>query len=177
MKKNYLIVTILSLIFAGSAIAQTILSGNLTCSKTLALSGSPYYATSNIIVLNGCVLTVEPGVEIQMAENAHLIIRGKANFMGTAAQPIYIHAKDTIWGNILLDSTLTQKSSFNYVVIENARHSVDPLQEPGAIYGFYSALEVKNCHFKNNLRCVSNYKCPNFLIKDWGLFTCLTNEL
>lgn len=166
MKKNYFIITILCVLFANSGFTQTILSGTLSCSKTLVLSGSPYYASSSLTVLNGCVLTVNPGVEIQMANNAYLIVKGKVNFMGTAAQPIIIHAKDTIWGNILLDNTLTQKSVFNYVNIENARRSANLLQEPAAIYGLYSSVEVKNCHFKNNLRCISLYQCPNTLIKD-----------
>ncbi|MGZ3898827.1 MAG: T9SS type A sorting domain-containing protein [Bacteroidia bacterium] len=166
MKKNYFTTAIIYLAIAGPAIGQTTLSGILPCNQTLALSGSPYTATANITVAQGCVLNVDPGVEIKMAENTHLIIRGKANFMGTSSQPIHIHAVDTIWGNIMLDSTMNQKSSFNYVTIENARQSVKLSEEPGAIYGFYSNFEAKNCHFKNNLRCVSNYKCPNFLVKD-----------
>jgi hypothetical protein len=166
MKQNYFIAVMICLLPATFSFGQTIISGTLPCSQTLALSGSPYTATSNIIVSQGCVLTVNPGVEIKMAENTHLIIKGKANFMGTAAQNIRIHATDTIWGNIFLDSTLSQKSSFNYVTIENARMGVKVTQEPGAIYGYFSTFEVKNCSFKNNLRCTSNYKCPGVLIKD-----------
>lgn len=145
--------------------AQTLLSGTLACNTTLSLSGSPYLATSDIIVAPGCTLTVSPGVEIKMAENTHLIIKGQAGFLGSPAQPIHIHAQDTIWGNIFLDSTLTQKSRFDYVIIENARYSVSPTHEPGAIYGYYSALEVTHCIFKNNLRCIACYECPGLAIK------------
>ena len=141
----------------------------LTCNETLTLSGSPYTVNNSITVQSGCSLTINAGVEIKMAENAHLIVKGKVDFLGTASQHIKIHALDSIWGNIFLDSTVSQKSTFKYVEIENARHSVDIHQEPGAIYGYYSALEVQNCYFRNNLRCVSNYKCPKFVIKDCTL--------
>jgi len=165
MKKIYFF-TLFIFLFINSNFAQTNLSGTLPCNTTLTIGGSPYNVLSTIIVSSGCNLVVNPGVEIKMAENAHLIIKGKASFMGTASQPINMHASDTIWGNIFLDSTLAQKSSFNYVIIQNARKSVKVTQEPGAIYSFFSSLEIKNCHFKNNLRCWVGYQSPGVLIKD-----------
>lgn len=176
MKQLHLIITVIFIGFAKPDFAQTNLSGVLLCNTTLGIGGSPYYVVSTITVSPGCILTVNAGVEIKMAENTHIIVKGKVNFSGTVSQPIYIHAKDTTWGNILLDSTLTQKSTFDYVIIENARRSVKTGQEPGAIYGYYSALEIKNCHFKNNLRCVSNYQCPNFIVKDCILDSTNTGE-
>lgn len=148
---------------------QTNLPTTLACNETLAILGSPYIVNSSITIQNGCKLTVNPGVVIKMAENTHLIVKGKVDFLGTASQPIHIQAKDTIWGNIFLDSTGTQKSTFKYVIIENARHSVTLNQEPAAIYGYYSSLEIQNCYFKNNLRCISIYQCPNAIIKDCTL--------
>lgn len=162
MRKN-LFMVIFCIIFANVFLSQTSISGTLASSQTLALPGSPYLVTADLTVLPGNVLAVDPGVEIQVAENVHIIVKGKVNFMGTVSQSIHIHAKDSIWGNILLDSTLSQKSSFNYVTIENARQSVKTNQEPGAIFGYYSTFEVKNCLFRNNLRCMSAYKSPNIL--------------
>jgi hypothetical protein len=164
MKKNVLVFQFMLLIAAYSS-AQTNLPAVLQCNETLVASGSPYIVENSITIQSGCSLTVDPGVEIKMAENTHLIVKGKVDFLGTALQPIVIHAKDTTWGNIFLDTA--QKSTFNYVIIENARKSVnDIIQEPGAIYGYYSMLEVKNCHFKNNLRCISIYQCPDVLFKN-----------
>lgn len=153
----------------GQSIGQTNLPSVLACNEILTTSGNPYIVDSTITIKPGCILTVNPGVEIRMAENTHLIVKGKVDFFGTAAQPIFIHAKDTTWGNILVDSTLTQKSTFSYVVIENARLSVGINQEPGAIYGYFSALEIKNCYFKNNLRCIAIYQCANAIIKNCTL--------
>ncbi len=153
----------------GQSVGQTNLPSVLACNEILTTSGNPYIVDSTITIKPGCTLTVNPGVEIRMAENTHLIINGKVDFLGTAAQPIYIHAKDTTWGNILIDSTLALKSTFNYVNIENARQSVGINQEPGAIYGYFSVVEIKNCYFKNNLRCIVIYQCPNAIIKNCTL--------
>lgn len=149
----------------GQSIGQTNLPTVLACNEILTTSGNPYIVDSTITIKPGCTLTVNPGVEIRMAENTHLIVNGKVDFLGTAAQPIYIHAKDTTWGNILLENTVTQKSTFTYVIIENARQNVNINQNPAAIYGINSSLEIKDCFFKNNLRCIYIYQCPNALIK------------
>ncbi len=175
MKKNIFIFQ-LTLLISTPFLGQTYLPSVLGCGEVLTITGSPYIIDTSITIAPGCSLTVDPGVEIKMAENTHLIVKGKVSFLGTAAQPVYIHAKDTIWGNILLDSALNQKSTFDYVIFENARYSVYSQQEPGAIYGYYSTLEVKNCRFKNNLRCISLYQCPNILIKDCILDSTNTGE-
>lgn len=168
MKSKILILTF-SLFTIAPLIGQTNLPSVLSCTETLTLSGSPYVVDTSITIKPGCILTVLAGVEIKMAENTHLIVKGKVDFLGTASQPIIIHAKDSTWGNIVLDSAGNQKSTFNYVKIENARNSIGSNQEPGAIYGYYSFLEIKNCFFKNNLRCIVIYQCPNALIKNCTL--------
>lgn len=154
------------LLFVGDqSFGQTNLPSTLACNEILTMTGSPYIVDSTITIKPGCTLTVNPGVEIKMAENTHLIVKGKVDFLGTASQRITIHAKDTIWGNIFLDGTNTQKSTFKYVNIENARNNVDITQNPAAIYGTHSALEINNCHFRNNLRSIYIYQCPNTIIK------------
>jgi len=175
MKARLIIISIL-LIFTKQFAGQTNLPSTLDCNEILTIAGSPYIVNTSITIQANCSLTVDAGVEIQMAENTHLIVKGKVDFIGTAAQPIFIHAKDTIWGNIFLDSTNTQKSIFNYVKIENARNSIDINQNPAALYGKYSSLEIKNCYFKNNLRCIYIYNCPNTLIKSCILDSTNTGE-
>lgn len=175
MKAKLLIIPII-LIFTKQFSGQTNLPSTLDCNEILTITGSPYIVNTSITIQPNCSLTVEPGVEIRMAENTHLIVKGKVDFLGTAAQPIYIHAKDTIWGNIYLDSTGSQKSKFNYVTIENARNSLDIDQNPAAIYGYNSEIEIKNCYFKNNLRCIYMYRCPNTLIKSCMFDSTNTGE-
>jgi hypothetical protein len=174
--KSKLLILAMILVGLQHSYGQTNLPSTLNCSEILTITGSPYIVDSTITIKPGCTLTVNAGVEIKMAENTHLIVQGKVDFLGTAIQPILIHAKDTIWGNIMLDSATTQKSTFHYVNIENARKGVKVDNEWGAIFGYYSTFEVKNCNFKNNLRCVSMYQCPNVLIKDCVLDSTNSGE-
>ncbi|MCE9540912.1 MAG: right-handed parallel beta-helix repeat-containing protein [Bacteroidetes bacterium] len=165
MKKKLLLLPFV-LFGVGQCFGQTNLPTVLACNEILTLSGSPYIVDSTITIKPGCVLTVNAGVEIKMAENTHLIVQGKVDFLGTALQPILIHAKDTIWGNILLDSTHHLKSTFNYVNIENGRVNVNPNSMKAVIFAYFSSFEAKNCNFKNNLRCFYAYRSSNILIKN-----------
>lgn len=172
MKKFYPVFSGL-LIFSAALAAQTNLPSTL-CDQTLTMSGSPYRADTTVIVPNGCILTVDPGVEIKMAYNTYFIVRGKADFMGTAALPITLRAKDpdTAWGIIYFDSTRSQKSTLNYVTIEDAtmgtfgtQHSDSAFQQ-AALSGFNSAIELNHCTFKDNLMCIYSMYCNNMLIKN-----------
>lgn len=165
MKPKLLLLPIV-LFALSQSFGQTNLPSVLACNEILTTSGNPYIVDSTITIKPGCTLTVNPGVEIRMAENTHLIVQGKVDFLGTASQPILIHAKDTIWGNILLDSTLLVKSTFNYVNIENGRQNVDITKMKAVIFAYFSSFELKNCTFKNNLRCIYSYRSKNILIKN-----------
>ncbi|MES2284134.1 MAG: T9SS type A sorting domain-containing protein [Bacteroidota bacterium] len=165
MKTKLLLIAFV-LFGVGQSIGQTNLPTVLACNQILTIAGSPYIIDTTTTVLYGCTMTVNAGVEIRMAENTHLIVQGKVDFLGTALQPILIHATDTIWGNILLDSTLLVKSTFNYVNIENARVNVNPNSMKAAIFSYYSSFEANHCNFKNNLRCFYAYRSSNILIKN-----------
>lgn len=151
--------------------AQTYLPSSL-CNDTLTLSGSPYIADSSITINSGCALKVEPGVEIRMGNNSFLIIKGKADFSGSAAQPIHIQAKDTAWGIIYIDNAGSQKSTFNYVTIENATNGVygnthnDSAFQQAAISCFNSDVEINHCVFKKNMAGIYCFFCKNILIKN-----------
>ncbi|MFL5754558.1 MAG: T9SS type A sorting domain-containing protein [Bacteroidia bacterium] len=171
MKKIYAAFSFL-MICAGQFFAQTHLPASI-CGYTLTLAGSPYIADSSIIINNGCYMKVDPGVEIRMADTAFLIIRGKADFLGTAAQPIRIHAQNSNWGIIYLDNTSpAQKSTFNYVSIEDAgigphgNTHADSAFQVAAISGNNSVAEINHCVFKNNLLCLYFFNCINTTVKN-----------
>ena len=169
MKKTYSII-IFVLCFATRLFAQTSLPSSI-CDYTLTLAGSPYVADSSITVANGCTMTVDPGVEIRMANSSFMIIRGKVDFLGTASQPIRIHAASMNWGIIYLDNT-TEKSTFNYVTIEDAtigphgNTHADSAFQVAAISGNNSLAEINHCVFKNNLLCLYFFNCKNTVIQN-----------
>jgi hypothetical protein len=170
MKKNYLI---LFLMMCGTIklLAQTSLPSSI-CNMTLTMAGSPYTADSSITIGNGCTLTINPGVEIKMADSSFMIVKGNVNFLGTASQPIRIHAKNTNWGVIYLDNTGSQKSTFDHVIIEDAtigphgNTHADSAFQIAAISGSNCIAEINHCVFKNNKLCLYFFDCHNTLVKN-----------
>lgn len=150
--------------------AQTYLS-SILCNETLTLAGSPYVADTTVIVPKGCSLTIEPGVEIRMTGKSYLIIKGKAEFSGTASQPVLIHAKDTSWGILYFDSAV-QQSTLNYVIIEDATKGTygtsnsDSSYQQAAISAYNSAVEINHCIFKNSHMCLYSNLCNSILIRN-----------
>lgn len=163
MKKKTLIIAFLTL-GCGSLFAQTILPAILNSSTTLTAAGGPYLVQTQTILPVGGILTVQPGTDIQMSDNSNFIIKGKAEFLGTVAQPIRIHAQTPThkWGDIFIDSSMNH-CTFNYVFIEdgtfiphhiNTAVVADTNLQRATISSYYSSVEINNCTFKNNKRCI-----------------------
>jgi len=55
---------------------------------TWTLAESPYVLTSNVLIMEGATLTIEPGVEIRFAGYYGLAVMGTLNATGSAANPI-----------------------------------------------------------------------------------------
>ena len=55
---------------------------------TLLKSRSPYYTASDVTVIKGARLTVEPGVEIRFAPNSSMIVHGGLTAQGTRSDSI-----------------------------------------------------------------------------------------
>jgi len=68
--------------------AITTWASDITTDTTWTKENSPYQVTSDITVLAGATLTVEPGVEVRFDRYAGLRVLGKLTALGTATQPI-----------------------------------------------------------------------------------------
>jgi len=55
---------------------------------TWSLAESPYVLTSNVLIMEGAILTIEPGVEIRFAGYYGLAVMGTLNATGSADNPI-----------------------------------------------------------------------------------------
>ena len=81
-----LLLTLLSCSFLQ---AQTEVSGGIFDSTVWAPSGSPYIVTDDLVVFPGASLTIEPGVEVQFAENKGIELRSGSMYAnGTATEPL-----------------------------------------------------------------------------------------
>lgn len=78
--------------------AYTIVTGAITSDTTWTKTGSPYNFASNVLVANGAVLTIEPGVTVNLG-NYYLTVNGTLNARGTDAEKIVFQksANNTSW--------------------------------------------------------------------------------
>jgi len=100
----------------------TNVGGPITSNTTWTAACSPYIVTSNVLVMNGVRLTIEPGVTIKVNAKKAMQIDGELIARGTESSPITFTANGTtapgFWGYILFtDSSVdaTYDGDGNYV--------------------------------------------------------------
>ena len=79
------------IIFTASTMAQTSVSGAIAVNTHWTSAASPYLLAADVVVQNGAVLTIDPGVTIYMGANANLTVQdGSIQAPGTSADPINV---------------------------------------------------------------------------------------
>jgi len=53
----------------------TFVGGNIESDSTWAISGSPYFVTSDVRIINNSTLIIEPGVEVNIVSRQNLLDR------------------------------------------------------------------------------------------------------
>lgn len=77
------------LALAATASAQTLVGGNIGADTTWNLAGSPYEITSNVTLIGGATLTIEPGVVVLANTNTTLqVSSGHLSAVATVGSPI-----------------------------------------------------------------------------------------
>ncbi len=130
----------------GVCIIPEIIAENITLNK----SCSPYLVQGDITILPGVTLSIEPGVEILMPENANIFVNGKINALGSNDEriifklnPKYIYKS---WGAINFVNT-NETSNLSFVTIEDASRGPVPVRV-GAISAFHANLNLDNMIIK-----------------------------
>jgi hypothetical protein len=111
--------------FSNAIFCQTTIFGNILTDTTLTLSSSPFIVTSNLVVFEDAILTVEPGVELKFNENTGIILRGKLVSIGTETERI-------IYTSNLSNPTLGSWNGINTIGV------TDPIGEGNQITMKYS---------------------------------------
>jgi trimeric autotransporter adhesin len=87
---------VLALCVAAPVWSQTTVGGVISVNATWRAADSPFVVGTDVIVQNGAVLTIEPGVQIFMGTGRALTVQGGSiQALGTSAQPILVSA-DTV---------------------------------------------------------------------------------
>ena len=103
--------------------ATTVPSGNI--SGTWNLAGSPYYLMGDCTVQQGNVLTLEPGVQVKLPENASINVYGQIMAVGTSSQFISFDGlNDSIYWNRIFIDYGDVNSEFKYCNFNNAKTAI-----------------------------------------------------
>jgi hypothetical protein len=134
-----------SLIAVYESTGDCIIPETITTDLTLSKECSPYLSQGDITVDSGATLTIEPGVEIRMAEKGSMFVYGNIQAIGTETERI-LFTKDPMhqdgrWGAICLINC-SEVSNFAYVTIEHASEGPLPIREIAAISAFHSDINL-----------------------------------
>lgn len=118
--------TTLVLIFFLSAIslsfAQTHVSGEVW--GTWTPEGNPYIVDSTIVVPDGQTLTLEPGVEVRIADANSIVVNGTLNAVGTETDSIFfINDGDELWDEMQFSSP-DDTCRFTYCSISSFQNGI-----------------------------------------------------
>jgi hypothetical protein len=108
---------------SGSGPASTIVDGDITANATWTKTGSPYEVTTDISVVAGATLTVEPGVEVRFRQYASMDVAGTLIAIGTVSEGITFTgttAQPGWWDGISISGTwdnFNQGSMLDHVTI------------------------------------------------------------
>ncbi len=152
---------ILSLAFGliiGISNAQTTVPGGVV-SGTWTSSNSPYLVQGAIMIANGTVLTIDPGVRVEFQGDYKFLVLGQLLAIGTINDTITFTATDTTsgWLGIRFDSTLSSNDSskFFYCKFQYGKaNGTSSIITGGALYfNSFSKAVISNSNISN---CIAN---------------------
>ncbi len=127
----------------------TFVSGTITNDTTWTIAGSPYIISGNLTVNNGVLLTINPGVNVQIHSYYDLIIRGGLLAIGEETNRIiFINYPDSggcIWIEGGGYSPLTATGVLAHCVFSRLG------AQSAAVYSSYANLTISECVFTNIL--------------------------
>jgi len=168
MRKIYYLIVVIGLIFVScnkkdeevelnkEIEVSDIITTNFTSDATLKAGKT--YTVQGSIHIDGCVLTIQPGVTVKFTENSSFVIgSNRENSVlkaeGTSAQPILFTSAGNNksagnWNNIRFESGTSSASILSYCTIEYAGGASG--DNTGAIDMNNCKVSIKNCTIKNS---------------------------
>ncbi len=130
--------------------------------EVLVKACSPYYMNADVLVKEGSVLLIEPGVEIKISEGTNIIVNGAIIANGNLENEIvFAGQKDQeSWGAINLLNT-SDTSILSFVSIRHASKGVIPTRDKGALSLFKANVKL------NHLNITEVYDNPIFAQYSW----------
>ena len=136
---------------AQSALAATLVSGAVTTNTSWTLAQSPYQVTADVVIQNGAMLTIDPGVTVGFDSGTNLTIGvGALNVRGTAGQPILFTSSLEVAGS---NPTAGDWGQIRFLDLTNDAASI--IEHAGIRYGHGITIQSASPTF-NYLQIDSN---------------------
>ena len=134
--------TLISVVFEQTE--QVMLPDTIFADLTL-LENQSYFATRDIVVVREASLLIEQGVEIEMQEEANIIVEGKIIINGSNQNPVTIKSvhENQRWGALCLNNDI-DTSKISYLNLSGCSRGSDPLVHRGAISSINSNITLNN---------------------------------
>jgi hypothetical protein len=133
-------------------------AGNV--SGTWTKSGSPYKINGDVVVPDSQILTIEPGVVVEFAQDKHMKVYGSIRARGKASSTDSIWFKNSssfgsTWKGIkiLNPKSNNDSSVFQYCVIKNTKNLFDTtwyMQGGSLVVSGLNKIKISHCAFYNN---------------------------
>lgn len=117
---------------------------------------SPYFIDDHVMVENGSVLTIMPGVEIKVRAQFHFDVQGSIVAGGVAGQPVVFTRSNPLfyWGGVQFASPpeSNDSSKFDHCIFEHSQAMGEyPYNCGGAMrMSDYNKISITNTLFRNN---------------------------
>jgi hypothetical protein len=130
---------------------ETMLPERLDELLVLDAAHSPYIVPRSLAVERGGQLIVEAGVEIRMAPQADLMVRGQLDIRGEAERPVLIHARNGItqWGSMVFEQA-EGVQHVSHLILRNGGLGPDPVRHRGAISNMDSELVIDHLDLESS---------------------------
>ena len=134
--------TLISVVFEQTE--QVMLPDTIFADLTL-MENQSYFATRDIVVVREASLLIEQGVEIEMQEEANIIVEGKIIINGSNQNPVTIKSvhENQRWGALCLNNDI-DTSKISYLNLSGCSRGSDPLVHIGAISSINSNITLNN---------------------------------
>ncbi len=156
----------------GNNVIPSIINNNLELTK----ENSPYSANGDVYVYENSILTINPGVEINMPASGNLNVFGGLEILGTKDEPVKIKGVDAEqkWGALNFINA-KQKSKINHARIIASTKGKDILDQLGGVNSFNSEIEL-NYVTMDSVQFPIFVQYGNFVMRNSTIHTEVTSD-
>ena len=151
-------------VISSSDMAQTFVSGTIPSNTTWTIGNSPYIVDGTLTVPSGVILTIDPGVEVQIYEDMSINVNGTLLAQGTVGNEItFSNSPPQSGGYFHFDggnySLLGATGVFEYCSFTALSGDIGRIGLP-ILYTTYTVLNISDCTFSNTV-------LPSTVIQPW----------